>query len=74
MFNRAMHRRYKVFIEEGNNFLPIGSADTVEEAKDQAMKCVDDALPQNTVAVFDTIGKGYLRGDGESAWSDRKEG
>jgi hypothetical protein len=67
--------RYYLEIEENNDRLPVGNLrgyTTLDEAKKEAEKYVDDTLPANRVRVFAHVATAYLRGDGEAAVQDEK--
>lgn len=59
--------QYIVQILEDGHRTPIsGTFDTLEAAQEKARKCVDDALPNNTVQILAVVGSAYLGGDGDS--------
>lgn len=61
---------YLYILEDGER-IEVGKADgypTLEEARQEALKRVDDALPRNTVLVLQDVGYAYLAGDGGNEW------
>lgn len=70
--------KYRLFIQEGPHWLPVHKqgtwipleCDTLEAAKAEALKHVDDALPRNIVVVMGYEGHAYFGGDGGSYWQE----
>ena len=71
-------RRFRLYVVEQGHWFPIfhfpGSGylefATLEEAKKEAMQRVDDALPNNQVAVLEFCGYAAFGGDGEGYWME----
>ncbi len=71
-----MKRRYYLWISEIGHFIRTGKNlgyETLEEAKADALKKVDDALPSNTVRIMQEVAYAYLAGDGGNEVTDIKE-
>ncbi len=65
--------RYFVEIVEGGERLPVGSRlgyDSLDAARKEAERHVDDALPHNYVHVYLLVGRAALGGDGETYYRD----
>lgn len=59
--------RYYIEVHENGHRLPKGNPfgyDTLNEAKEDAKRYVDDALPSNTVAIMARVATAYFGGDG----------
>ena len=67
-----MSRFYIEVFEDGQR-LPAGSAvgyGSLREAQVEAKRLIDDALPRNTVAVFELVGHAFLAGDGSTEYRE----
>lgn len=65
--------RYYLEIREDGHRIPVGNPlgyATLKEAKEEARKKVDDALPKNRVAVLLQVTSAYFGGDGGSYLED----
>lgn len=59
-------RYYLEIVEDGKRF-PVGKPlgyDSLNEAKEDAKRKVDDALPSNKVRILAHVATAYLGGDG----------
>lgn len=60
-------RKFFVFMREDDYWMIRGQPSgysSLEEAKREAKKFVDDALPQNYIYVMEAKARAYLAGDG----------
>lgn len=67
-----MNGKFFLYVHEGSHWLPTGKRDGYDsfaEAREEALKYVDDALPRNTVHVLQSHGYAYFGGDGGSYFS-----
>lgn len=68
--------RYRIAINEDGYIIEVGLCSSMGAARKVAMHHVDDAMPNNTVHVYDdwmdgvSMGFAYLDHEGESAYRD----
>lgn len=65
---------FYLFVREDSHWIRVGKPqgyENAEEAKLAAEKCVDDALPQNSVWVMKPIASAHLAGDGGTYIQER---